>query len=172
MTSTSLAHRISPYVGGGVYAGLLDGPTSIPPDASVEVFNFAGLPEPIIPLAMMLLIEYLWAVIERRNQPALFVVDEGWSLLKNPASARFVEECIRRGRHHGIATLNMSQQVEDYLQQYDRGGAQAETPERKELCRRDLCPPGCPHAESAGTAGCCYNRTRARRPPGPNVGGG
>ncbi len=112
--SRSLAERISPYVGEGVYAGLLDGPTSIPPDAVMEVYNFADLTKKVVPIAMFLLLEHLWEVIKGRQKRTLFVMDEGWSLLKNPSTADFVEEVTRRGRHYGLSVLNMSQAVKDY----------------------------------------------------------
>jgi hypothetical protein len=110
----ALAERLVPYVRGGTYAGLLDGPTTVRPDALLEVFNFKGLADRLVPLAMLPLIEYIWAVIADPTRPTLVVLDEGWSLLNNPASARFVAEATRTGRHHGIITLNLSQMVTDY----------------------------------------------------------
>jgi len=110
----ALAERLIPYVDGGTYAGLLDGPTTVRPDALLEVFNFKGLADRLVPLAMLPLIEYIWAVIADPTRPTLVVLDEGWSLLNNPASARFVAEATRTGRHHGIITLNLSQMVTDY----------------------------------------------------------
>ena len=110
----ALAERLVPYVDGGTYAGLLDGPTTVRPDALLEVFNFKGLADRLVPLAMLPLIEYIWAVIADPTRPTLVVLDEGWSLLNNPASARFVAEATRTGRHHGIITLNLSQMVTDY----------------------------------------------------------
>ena len=110
----ALAERLVPYVHDGTYAGLLDGPTTVRPDALLEVFNFKGLADRLVPLAMLPLIEYIWAVIADPTRPTLVVLDEGWSLLNNPASARFVAEATRTGRHHGIITLNLSQMVTDY----------------------------------------------------------
>ena len=110
----ALAERLAPYVYGGTYAGLLDGPTTVRPDALLEAFNFKGLADRLVPLAMLPLIEYIWSVIADPTRPTLVVLDEGWSLLNNPASARFVAEATRTGRHHGIITLNLSQMVTDY----------------------------------------------------------
>jgi len=110
----TLAERLAPYVGEGTYAGLLDGPTSVRPDALLEVFNFKGLADRLVPLAMLPLIEYIWSVVSDPTRPTLVILDEGWSLLNNPASARFVAEATRTGRHHGIITLNLSQMVTDY----------------------------------------------------------
>ena len=108
---------MAPWVGEGTYAGLLDGPTTVRREAPLEVFNFRGFSRrPDLLAAVMLpLLEHVWTVIGRRSAlPVLLVLDEGWSWLEHPASARFVGEAARTGRHHGIATLNLSQSVRDY----------------------------------------------------------
>ncbi len=109
-----LARRMQEYVGTGTYARLLDGPTTVTPDAPLEVFNFAGVSDKIAARAMLPLIEHLWGVIGTPDRPTLLVMDEGWSLLQGKASARFMREATRTGRHHGLLTLNISQFVTDY----------------------------------------------------------
>ncbi|HET8629458.1 MAG TPA: hypothetical protein VFL91_18720, partial [Thermomicrobiales bacterium] len=110
----ALAARLAPYVGDGTYADLLDGDTTIRPDSLLTVFNFKGLADRLVPLAMLPLIEYIWAVVADPRRPVLLVLDEGWKLLEHPASARFMAEVARTGRHHGLVSLNLSQFVTDY----------------------------------------------------------
>jgi hypothetical protein len=114
----ALARRLGRYVGAGMYAGLIDGPTTVAADAPLEVFNFKGLGDGLVPLVMQLLIEHVWEVVSERNKaqhrPTLVVMDEGWSLLNNPASAAFVSEITRTDRHSNVITVNMSQKLEDY----------------------------------------------------------
>src|SRR4051794_20988824 len=110
----ALAERLVPYVGEGTYAGLLDGPTTLRADAPLEVFNFKALPDRLVPLAMLPLLEYIWTQLADPARPTPVVLDEGWALLNHPASAPFVAEVTRTGRHHGLATLNLSQLLSDY----------------------------------------------------------
>ena len=113
----TLADRLASWVGEGTYASLLDGPTTVRRDAPLEVFNFKGFsrrPE-LLAAVMLPLLEHVWTQIGRRaDLPVLLILDEGWSWLDHPASARFVGETARTGRHHALATLNMSQSVRDY----------------------------------------------------------
>jgi len=113
----ALADRLVPWIGEGTYAGLLDGPTTVRRDAPLEVFNFKGFsrrPE-LLAAVMLPLLEHVWTQIARRaDLPVLLILDEGWSWLDHPASARFVGETARTGRHHALATLNLSQSVRDY----------------------------------------------------------
>ncbi|HEU5422527.1 MAG TPA: hypothetical protein VFU72_03220 [Nitrolancea sp.] len=109
-----LADRLGPYTGDGLYARLLDGATAVRADALLTIFNFKGLSDRLVPLAMLPLLEYLWTVIADPARPLLLVLDEGWKLLEHPASARFVTEVARTGRHHGLAQLHLSQFPTDY----------------------------------------------------------
>jgi hypothetical protein len=93
---------------------LLDGPTTVRSEALLTVFNFKGLSDRLTPLVMLPLIEYIWQVIADPAKPVLLILDEGWKLLEHPASARFLTEVARTGRHHGIISLNLSQFVTDY----------------------------------------------------------
>jgi hypothetical protein len=110
----ALAERLAPYVGEGTYAGLLDGPTTVAADAPLAVFNLKALPDRLVPLAMLPLLEHIWTQLADPARPTLVVLDEGWALLNHPASAPFVAEVTRTGRHHGLATLNLSQLLGDY----------------------------------------------------------
>ncbi len=110
----TLAERLVPYVGDGTYAGLLDGPTTLRAGAPLEVFNFKALPDRLVPLAMLPLLEWIWTQLADPARPTLVILDEGWALLNHPASAPFVAEVTRTGRHHGLATLNLSQLLGDY----------------------------------------------------------
>lgn len=110
----ALAERLAPYVGEGTYAGLLDGPTTVAADAPLAVFNLKALPDRLVPLAMLPLLEHIWTQLADPARPTLVVLDEGWALLNHPASAPFVAEVTRTGRHHGLATLNLSQLLSDY----------------------------------------------------------
>lgn len=110
----ALAERLAPYVGEGTYAGLLDGPTTVAADAPLAVFNLKALPDRLVPLAMLPLLEHIWTQLADPARPTLVILDEGWALLNHPASAPFVAEVTRTGRHHGLATLNLSQLLSDY----------------------------------------------------------
>jgi len=113
-TLAALADRLAPFADDGTYAPLLDGPTSVRPDAPLEVFNFKGLADRVVPFAMLPLLEYVWTVLGDPGRPCLLVMDESWKLLEHPATAGFVAEVARTGRHYGLAVLNLSQFIRDY----------------------------------------------------------
>ncbi|GAC1645639.1 MAG: hypothetical protein NVS4B6_19220 [Mycobacterium sp.] len=62
----------------------------------------------------------LWETAKSDPRPRLLVLDELWSLLRDPALASLVEEIARIGRHHYLSLLIATQQVTELLD--DRGG--------------------------------------------------
>lgn len=53
----------------------------------------------------------LWETAKRDPKPRLLILDELWSLLRDPALASLVEEIARIGRHHYLALWIATQQV-------------------------------------------------------------
>lgn len=110
----SLAERLTPYVGDGAYAQLIDRDTTLRPDSPMEVFNFSAVRrDDLIPLVMVLLIDYLRMVTAAT--PCTEIKDEVWFLLSNPVSARYVTTGTRTGRHIDLVNINATQRVDDYL---------------------------------------------------------
>lgn len=57
----------------------------------------------------------LWETAKRDPKPRLLVLDELWSLLRDPALASLIEEIARIGRHHYLALWIATQQVRELL---------------------------------------------------------
>ncbi len=57
----------------------------------------------------------LWETAKRDPRPRLLVLDELWSLLRDPALAALIEEIARIGRHHYLSLWIASQQVQELL---------------------------------------------------------
>lgn len=64
----------------------------------------------------------LWALAKADPRPRLLILDELWSLLRDPELAALVEEIARIGRHHYLSLWIATQQVKEML---DSDGGQA-----------------------------------------------
>lgn len=64
----------------------------------------------------------LWNTAKRDPRPRLLILDELWSLLRDPALASLVEEIARIGRHHYLSLWIATQQVQELLRS-DQGMA-------------------------------------------------
>ena len=58
----------------------------------------------------------LWETAKRDPRPRLLVLDELWSLLRDPALATLIEEIARIGRHHYLSLWIATQQVRELLE--------------------------------------------------------
>ncbi len=58
----------------------------------------------------------LWETAKSDPRPRLLILDELWSLLRDPDLARLVEEIARIGRHHYLALVIATQQVQELIE--------------------------------------------------------
>lgn len=115
--SVSIARRLGQWVGEGSYGRFFDGPNRFRPRTGAVVFDLKGLSDyPDLQSTMLLtIINFIWQNVEHvQDRKKLVVFDEVWSLLKNPAAGRFVEESFRTFRKHGAAAIAITQDIRDF----------------------------------------------------------
>lgn len=77
--------------------------------------NLADLPLSERADCLRRFVSELWEMAKRSPKPRLLVLDELWSLLRDPSLAVLVEEIARIGRHHYLALWIATQQVSEML---------------------------------------------------------
>jgi hypothetical protein len=121
-----LQHRLSLYCKGAIFGRLFDGPTSIPMDAQLLVFDTSELAHDKTLEAVVTL--FVSDFVLRRAQkhkhdqmaagkPARFVfcIDELWRLLRYEGGKTLVEDASRTSRHLGLLFIGISQELGDLL---------------------------------------------------------
>jgi hypothetical protein len=128
-----LALGVSEFCADGTYGHLFDRPTSlgVRPDSPLVVFNTTKIPEEIAPALLFSTFEYIttrtesrwaWQLQRRANgyRPAgpldgtsMLVFEEVWKVIQRKATASYVAERARRGRHSGLWTVALSQTRSD-----------------------------------------------------------
>lgn len=109
-----LAFRLERFIKGSL-AGIFSSPTNIKIDNHFTVFSVRDLPEELRPLAMYLIIDYIWTSIRRNFKKRLLIVDEAWYMMKNPDSANFLTEIAKRARKYYLGLTTITTDVEDFL---------------------------------------------------------
>lgn len=128
-----IAARLHNFIGGGPYAYLADWPTTIPGDSPFVVFDTASIPDRFAGAAMFEIVEHTAERVARnlelhltqnpqdvpgiagRHTPRLLLtLEEVWRLLENDATARWVNELPRRGRHENLAFIGVSHLISDF----------------------------------------------------------
>lgn len=117
--AAGLATRLERFVRGSL-AGIFSSHSNIHLNNQFTVFSVRDLPEELRPLAMYLILDYIWTKIRIRLKKRILVVDEAWYMMRSPDSAAFLVEITKRARKYFLGVTTITQDVEDFLSE-DRG---------------------------------------------------
>jgi len=110
----SLARRLTKYTE-GTFAGLFNRPTNFQLDRGFIAFSIRNLEEALRPLAMYMVLNYIWAQVRFEMRKRLLIVDEAWILMQYPDSAKYLYSLAKRARKYFLGLTIISQDVEDFL---------------------------------------------------------
>ncbi len=110
----SMALRLKKYTHGS-FAGFLNQPTNVDLSSQIIVFGIRDMEEELRPIAMYLVLNYIWVAIRRERRKRLLVVDEAWILLKYPLGAEFLSNIAKRARKYYAGLTTISQDIPDLL---------------------------------------------------------
>lgn len=99
----------------GTYAGFFNQQSNIDITNRLVVFGIKNLEEELRPIAMYVVLNYIWTSIRKSLKKRLTVVDEGWWLLKHEESASFLFGLIKRARKYYMGITFITQDIEDAL---------------------------------------------------------
>jgi conjugal transfer ATP-binding protein TraC len=110
----SLAQRLYRYTE-GTFAGIFNKPTNVNIDNDFIVFSIRDLQETLRPIAMYILLKYVWTEIRSNLKKRILAVDEAWILMQYEDSARFLYGLAKRARKYYLGITTISQDVTDFL---------------------------------------------------------
>jgi hypothetical protein len=121
-----LANRLSLYCKGAIFGKLFDGPTSIPTNAQLLIFDTADLAhdKTLEAVVTLFVSDFVLKAAARHKQlqqgkgkPSRFVfcIDELWRLLRYEGGKTLVEDASRTSRHLGLLFIGISQELGDLL---------------------------------------------------------
>ncbi|MDO8495556.1 MAG: DUF87 domain-containing protein [bacterium] len=110
----SLAIRIRKYTQ-GTFSGFLNQPTNVSLNKQLVVFGIRDMEEELRPIAMYLVLNYIWAKVRSQMKKRILVVDEAWWLLKYDAGGQFLLNVAKRARKYFLGLTTISQDVQDFL---------------------------------------------------------
>lgn len=115
-TASNLALRLERFIKGSL-AGIFSSQSNLKLDNPFTVFSVRDLPEQLRPLAMYLILDYIWTKIRYQLKKRILVVDEAWYMMKHPDSANFLVEMVKRARKYYLGVTTINQDIEDFLRQ-------------------------------------------------------
>lgn len=109
-----LAEKIKRYTQ-GTYAGIFNKPTNIDLANGMVVFCIRDLEEALRPIAMYIIINYIWNRVRGELKKRMLVVDEAWIMMQNEDSAKFMFGLVKRARKYYLGVTTITQDVEDFV---------------------------------------------------------
>ena len=110
----SLAQRLLKYTQGS-WAGFINRPTNIDINKKFIVFSVRDMEDELKPVAMHIVMSYIWNAIRRDLRKRLLVIDEAWWMMKSEDTASFLFSLAKRGRKYFLGLATITQDVEDFL---------------------------------------------------------
>lgn len=112
--ATSLAARLEKFVRGS-FVGIFDQHSNVDIKNPFTVFSLKELEEALRPVAMFIILDYIWTKIKKEMKKRILIVDEAWHLMKYPDSALFLNSVAKRARKYYLGLTTITQDVEDFL---------------------------------------------------------
>jgi len=109
-----LAQRIRKYTT-GTFAGIFSQQSNISIDNPFVVFNVRDLEDELRPVAMYIVLNYIWNRTKSDKKKRLLIIDEAWQLMKYEDSANFIFSLAKRARKYNLGITTISQDVEDFM---------------------------------------------------------
>ena len=113
-TGPQLAQRLRKYTS-GTFAGIFSQQSNIDINNPMVVFNIRDLEDELRPVAMYIVLNFIWNKTKADKKKRMLVVDEAWQLMKYEDSANFMFSLAKRARKYNLGITTITQDVEDFM---------------------------------------------------------
>ncbi len=111
----NMARTIQKFTSGS-FAGLFDKQTNVELDQQMVVFQIRDLEEQLRPIAIFIVLNFLWNRIRAELKKRLLVIDEAWNLMQFEDSARFLYGIVKRARKYYLGVTTITQDIDDFVE--------------------------------------------------------
>ncbi len=111
---TELAQRIQKYTQ-GTFSGLFNNPTNVKMENQLVSFSVRDLEDELRPIAIYMIVNYIWNVVRSERKKRILVIDEAWWLMQYEDSAKFIYALVKRCRKYYLGVTTITQDVNDFL---------------------------------------------------------
>ncbi len=99
----------------GIFEGFINQPTNISLDNQLVVFNIRDLEDELRPIAMYLVLHYIWNRVRSEIKKRLIVADEAWVMMEYEEAANFMFSIAKRIRKYYGGLTTITQDINDFM---------------------------------------------------------
>lgn len=112
--SDSVVQRLVKYTRGS-WATFLNRPSNVDINKKFVVFSVRDMEDELKPIAMYIIMHYIWNAVRKNLKKRLLVVDEAWWMMKSEDTASFLYSIAKRGRKYYLGLSTITQDAADFL---------------------------------------------------------
>lgn len=110
----NLVARLKKYTE-GTFTGLFNNPTNVEVNNQLVVFSVRDLEDELKTIGISTIVSYIWNVVRSEMKKRILVIDEGWWLMQQEESAKFIFALVKRCRKYYLGVTTITQDVNDFL---------------------------------------------------------
>lgn len=110
----SIAVRLEKYIKGSA-AGIFDRKGNVDIKNTFTVFSVRDLSDDLRPIAMYMMLDFIWSRVKRDRRKRHLVIDEAWWMMQHEDAAKFIHSIVKRARKYWLGVTTITQDVEDFL---------------------------------------------------------
>jgi len=112
--ANDIASRLEKYITGS-FRGIFDKPSNFDISEQLTIFSVKDVEEALRPVAMYMILEFIWTRVKKTLKKRILVIDEAWYFMKHPDSASFIHGMVKRARKYYLGVTTITQDVDDFL---------------------------------------------------------
>jgi len=111
----SLVERLRKFTK-GTFASFFNQKSNISMDNHLVVFGIRDMEDELRPMAMFIIMRYIWNTARATLKKRLLVIDEAWWMMKTEDGASFLFGICKRARKYWLGVTTITQDVSDFMQ--------------------------------------------------------
>lgn len=110
----SLVKRLRKFTK-GTFAQFFNQPTNISMEKPLVVFGVRDMEDELRPIAMFMVMRYIWNKVRSEMKKRILVVDEAWWIMRTEDGASFLFGMCKRARKYWLGVTTITQDVGDFM---------------------------------------------------------
>jgi len=110
----SLVRRVRKFTR-GTFADFFNQPSNISMEKPLVVFGIRDMEDELRPMAMFIIMRYVWGKIRSTLKKRILIIDEAWWLMQTEDGASFLFGTCKRARKYWLGVTTITQDVGDFL---------------------------------------------------------
>lgn len=113
-SAESLLKRIQKF-SKGTFANFFNNKSNVEIEDRLVVFGIRDMEDELRPIAMFILLRYIWKKVVSDVKKRILVIEEAWWLMQNDEGASFLFGTVKRARKYWLGVTTITQDVGDFM---------------------------------------------------------